>query len=138
MTMPLTICSRGHKFQKSRDQKVCPKCWPGYYRKGDTTKAKRNYKITSDVWLYPGMAGAWHFVSVSKAASDRIKKEFGNSRRGFGAVKVEVTVGKTKWKTSIFPDAKSGRYILPLKADVRKKEGIAKGDDLTFGIAIIG
>ncbi len=29
----LKICSRGHKFYKSSDCPVCPKCWAGYYRK---------------------------------------------------------------------------------------------------------
>lgn len=28
-----TICSRGHKFLKSTMRPVCPKCYPGYYRK---------------------------------------------------------------------------------------------------------
>ncbi len=26
-------CSRGHEFQKSSSQPVCPTCWPGRYRK---------------------------------------------------------------------------------------------------------
>lgn len=29
----LKLCSRGHKFFKSSDCPVCPKCWVGYYRK---------------------------------------------------------------------------------------------------------
>lgn len=29
----LKVCSRGHKFYKSSDCPVCPKCWSGYYRK---------------------------------------------------------------------------------------------------------
>lgn len=28
----LITCSRGHEFYKSSDCKVCPKCWPGYYK----------------------------------------------------------------------------------------------------------
>lgn len=27
------VCSRGHEFVKSREFPVCPKCWPGYYKK---------------------------------------------------------------------------------------------------------
>lgn len=26
-------CSRGHEYTRSKDQPVCPKCWPGYYKK---------------------------------------------------------------------------------------------------------
>ena len=29
----LVICSRGHSFYKTKDQPVCPKCWPGKYQK---------------------------------------------------------------------------------------------------------
>ena len=32
MQINLKICSRGHKFYKSSDCPVCPKCWSGYYK----------------------------------------------------------------------------------------------------------
>lgn len=83
----------------------------------------KKYKITSKVWLYPGMAG-WHFVSVDKKQSEEIKKKFGGMKRGWGSLPVMVTLGKTVWKTSIFPDTKAGTYLLPLKSEVRKKEGV--------------
>ncbi|MCH7983080.1 MAG: DUF1905 domain-containing protein [Chloroflexi bacterium] len=51
------------------------------------------------VWLYPGMQG-WHFVIVNKKVSADIKKNFGNLKRGWGSFPVNVTVGKTSWKTS--------------------------------------
>ena len=38
---------------------------------------------------------------------------------------------------SIFPDSKSGTYILPLKAKVRKKENIYEGDTVTFSCDIV-
>jgi hypothetical protein len=85
------------------------------------------YKLKSEVWLYPGMAG-WHFISVPKKEGEEIRKLFGANRRGWGSIPVRVTVGKTSWNTSIFPDKKSGSYLLPLKAEVRKKEGVWKGD----------
>lgn len=90
-------------------------------------------KVTTQVWLYPGMAGAWHFVSLDKTSAEKVRKhQKGKPRVGWGAVPVEVTLGKTTWRTSIFPDSKSGTYILPLKALVRKKEGVYEGDMVTF------
>lgn len=90
-------------------------------------------KVTASVWLYPGMAGKWHFVSLDKTATEKVKKhQKGKPRVGWGAVPVEVTVGKTIWRTSIFPESKSGTYILPLKAAIRKKEEIYEGDTITF------
>jgi len=81
------------------------------------------YKFKSNVWLYPGMAG-WYFATVPKDISADIKKQFGDMKRGWGSLPVNVTVGKTSWMTSIFPDKETGGYLLPLKADVRKKESI--------------
>ena len=93
------------------------------------------YKIRSEVLLYPSMAG-WHFLSVSKKQSEEIKKSFAGAARGWGSLPVEVTLGKTRWKTSIFPDKQSGTYLLPLKAAVRKKEGVSQGDTIHFTIQI--
>lgn len=73
------------------------------------------------------MAG-WFFASVPKEETEDIQKHFGDLKRGWGSLSVNVTVGSTSWKTSIFPDKKSGEYLLPLKAEVRKKEGISEND----------
>ncbi len=97
------------------------------------------YNMRQRVWLYPGPptgGGRWHFVSVSKHAGKDIKEYFGQDRRGFGSIPVVVTVGQTSWKTSIFPDKKLGTYVLPIKAEVRKREGITDGTLLAYSIKI--
>lgn len=91
--------------------------------------------MRAQVWLYLGMAGR-HFVSLSRKHSAEIKKVFSAMARGWGSLPVVVTIGKTSWKTSIFPDKKAGAYLLPLKADIRKKESISKGDIIIFWIEI--
>lgn len=96
---------------------------------------KPTYKMRAKVWLYPGMAG-WHFVTLPKKQSKEIKRYFGVLAGGWGSLPVMVTVGKTIWKTSIFPDKKSNAYLLPLKAEVRKKENIAIGNIVNFSIEI--
>jgi hypothetical protein len=85
------------------------------------------YSFSAKVWLYPGDA-AWHFVTVPQDISDEIDARFGDRKRGWGSLRVEVVIGKTTWKTSIFPDKREASYILPIKAAVRKAEHIAKGD----------
>lgn len=94
------------------------------------------YSIRSKVWLYPGMAG-WHFISVDKKHAEEIKKKYGAGARGFGSHKIKATIGKTSWNSSIFPDKKSGTYLLPLKADVRKAEGIKANSMVKFSIEIL-
>lgn len=98
--------------------------------------SKNKYHIKSKVWLYPGDA-AWYFVSIPKKESARIKIDFEKQKRGWGSLPVKITLGKTIWQTSIFPDKKSGMYLLPLKAEVRKKERIFKGITITFLLEIV-
>jgi len=96
---------------------------------------KSIYKMRASVWLYPGMAG-WHFVTLPKKESNDIKKKYGAHAKGWGSLPVTVTLGKTKWHTSIFSDKKEGAYLLPLKAEVRKKEGIRAGETIVFSLQI--
>lgn len=98
---------------------------------------KKKYKAHSKVWKYPGFGG-WHFVHVDKKQSKEIQEVFGELKRGWGSLPVVVTIGKTSWKTSIFPDKKAGVYILGIKAEVRKKENISIGDKVKFTIEIQG
>jgi hypothetical protein len=58
------------------------------------------------------------------------------SLRGFGSVKVEACLHDVTWRTSVFP-VKSGGYILPVKADVRRKAGIAAGDEVTVELELL-
>lgn len=96
----------------------------------------KKYKLKSKVFLWSGEMAAWHFLGVDKKNSAEIKAAHAGVRHGFGSVPVTVTLGKTTWKTSIFPDSKSGTYLLPLKAAVRKAEGVFDGDEVVFTIEI--
>ena len=98
---------------------------------------KKKFLFKSEVWLYPGTAGNWHFVSLPKVDGVEIKKDFGKNVRGWGSLRVEAQTGKTKWKTSIFPDKKSGTYILPIKALVRKCEGIYASEKIVIALKIL-
>ena len=96
---------------------------------------KPAYHIKAKVWQYNGPS-AWHFISLPAAVSKEIKKLFGEMAAGFGSLPVMVTIGKTQWKTSIFPDTKSNTYILPVKLMVRKRENIKNGQIINFSIEI--
>jgi hypothetical protein len=84
-------------------------------------------KCRSKLWLYQG-PGGWHFITLPAAAARQIKSFQHGERKGWGAVQVHATIGETTWKTSIFPDRKSKSYLLPVKADVRKREDIGDKD----------
>ena len=96
---------------------------------------KTVYKLRSKVWLYPGMGG-WHFIGVDEKNSRAIRAtQLGMPRRGWGSIPVVVKLGKSEWKTSIFPD-KSGVYLLPLKAAIRRQERIAADDVVAYTITL--
>ncbi len=82
------------------------------------------------------MAG-WHFVTLPKKISREIKTRFSPLKKGWGSIRVEMTLGKTLWKTSIFPDSKLGSYVLPLKSGIRKKEHVLAEDTIELELKII-
>ncbi len=97
--------------------------------------AAGTYKVSSEVLVYPGMGG-WRFLVLPKKESTEIKEKFGSRAKGWGSLPVSVTIGKTTWETSIFPDKKSGSYLLPLKAQVRRAEEIPDKEKVRFTIKI--
>lgn len=100
-------------------------------------KAKNQFTVTEEVWLYPGEVASWHFLTLPKDVSEIIRERFGKTTRGWGSLPVSATIGKTNFKTSIFPDKRSGGYLLPIKASVRASEGIHAGKRATVTVAIV-
>lgn len=98
---------------------------------------KKVYALRSELWLYPGESANWHFISIPKKESTDIEKTHLRKKAGFGSIRVTAVIGKSRWDTSIFPDRRSGTYLLPIKADVRRKEHLTKGDIVTLSIEIL-
>lgn len=94
------------------------------------------YKITAKLWRWSGAKASWFFFTVPERESDSIKAKTFHKKRGWGSVRVRVTIGKTKWETSIFPDGKTGTYVLPVKAEVRKREGLKEGTTVAVTIEL--
>jgi len=87
-----------------------------------------DFTFSGDVWLWQTeTATAWHFVTLPVDISEDIKAFTKHFARGFRSVKVEVRIGATIWKTSLFPSKEKGAYLLPLKKSVRVAEDIGVG-----------
>ncbi len=103
---------------------------------------KKVFKFKSKVVVWAGgnyneakKAGAWRMAFLPKDIGAKISEiQKGKKRRGWGAVYVNARVGKSIWKTSIFPDKRSSTYILPLKKEIRYEENLY--DDATFDFII--
>lgn len=94
--------------------------------------------FSAELWAAESDA-AWCFVTVPDDLSDTIEFIVAGRepRRGFGAVKVEVTVGGTTWQTSLFPDKGRGAFVLPMKRAVRDAEGLRVGEDVEVALRLV-
>jgi hypothetical protein len=92
--------------------------------------------ITAPLWIWTGGNGSWHFITVPEEQSDEIQAHCLMAMRGFESARVEATIDGVTWRTSVFP-MKSGGYFLPVKADVRRKAGIAAGDEVTVELELL-
>jgi Domain of unknown function (DUF1905) len=102
------------------------------------------HTVTATLWIWSSdkAPASWHFLTIEGEAAEAIhalalmrRLEFGR-KRGWGAMKVCATVGDTSWATSIFPDKGSGGWLLPVKAAVRKAEGLVAGDVTTVALSV--
>lgn len=84
------------------------------------------FEFEAAVFRWEG-AAAWHFAALPEEVTDEIDERWGRSVGGFGAVPVEVTIGATTWRTSLFPDTGRGTFLLPVKKAVRAAEGLTDG-----------
>ena len=54
------------------------------------------------------------------------------------SVRVEVTLGRSTWRTSLFPSKPLDTYVLPVKKAVRRAEQLDVDDTATFNIRVLG
>ena len=93
--------------------------------------------LSAPIWLWSGGQGSWHFLTVPEDQAVEIRAHsFSGERRGFGSVRVAATIAGVTWRTSVFPQ-KDGAYILPVKAEVRRRAGIAAGDMITVALELL-
>ena len=88
---------------------------------------------TGTLWRWSGSSGgSWHFLTIDGAAGEALSetalmRRLERSIGGFGSLKVKARIGESSFVTSVFP-SKSLGWLLPVKAAVRKVEGIGEGD----------
>ena len=94
------------------------------------------YRFDAELWRWEANAG-WYFVTVPAAISDEIKARAAGPRRGFGSVRVRVTIGASTWSTSVFPDSVRNAYLLPVKKAVRTRQRVDEGDPVTVALDVL-
>jgi len=86
--------------------------------------------------LWSGDKASWHFIMLTGDVVGEIHLASMGMTGGFGSVKVKATIGKTRWSTSVFPNKKTAGFVLPVKAAVRKAEGLSEGDHIALTLEI--
>jgi hypothetical protein len=103
-----------------------------------------SYAVTAQLWLWKSdkAPASWHFLTIDGEAAEAIhalalmRRLESGRRRGWGSMKVRACIGDTSWDTSIFPDKGTGGWLLPVKAAVRKSEGLVAGDEVEVSVAV--
>ena len=85
------------------------------------------HRFRAEVWEHsPEEPGSWHFLRLPAELAEDIALEAG-PREGFGSIRVEACIGSTTWRTSLFPEAATATFVLPVKRSVRQAEGLEAG-----------
>lgn len=92
-----------------------------------------NIEFEGEIWFWQGPA-PWFFVTVPEKQCEELYTLSGTVTYGWGMIPATVQIGKTTWTTSLFP--KDGRYIVPIKASVRKAENLEEGDTVSVRLEV--
>jgi hypothetical protein len=86
-----------------------------------------DFEFSGQVFEWRGPA-PFYYVALPDEDSADLKEASAMLTYGWGVIPVVVTIGATEWKTSLFP--KDGHYLVPLKDQVRRAEGLGAGDEV--------
>lgn len=90
-------------------------------------------EFDGEVWFWRGPA-PWYFVTVPSEHAEALAAMASFVSYGWGMIPVAARIGATTWTTSLFP--KDGSYVLPVKASVRRAEGLDEGSRATVHLGI--
>jgi hypothetical protein len=90
-------------------------------------------RFTGELWFWRGPS-PFHFITVPDEQSAELEAASAFVSYGWGMIPVTAHIGATGWKTSLWP--KDGGYIVPVKAQVRKAEGLELGDVVAIRLAL--
>ena len=92
-----------------------------------------NLEFSGELWFWKGPA-PWYFITVPEEECAHLEAASAIVTYGWGMIPVRAQIGGTGWTTSLFP--KDGRYIVPVKAWVRKAEGLDLGDTVAVRLTV--
>jgi hypothetical protein len=96
---------------------------------------KIKYEFSTKIWQHSA-SGGWCFVSLPVELSNEIRENLKWQEEGWGRLKAITKIGNSEWTTAIWFDTKHRTYLLPIKADIRRKEKIELNQMLELSICL--
>lgn len=90
-------------------------------------------EFTGEIIYWRGPS-PYHYVPVPDEESAAITAVASQVTYGWGVVPVLARIDGTAWETSLFP--RDGRYLVPVKAAVRRSEELDLGDTVTVRLVL--
>ena len=81
---------------------------------------KIKYQFKTKMWRH-NAPGGWYFASIPENLSKEIRENLQWQEEGWGRMKATAKIKLVEWDSSIWFDTKNECYILPIKAEIRKK-----------------
>ena len=90
-------------------------------------------EFSGEIVYWKGPA-PWYFITVPEEECSDLQATSAFVSYGWGMIPVTAQIGATEWTTSLFP--KDGRYLVPVKASVRKAERLGEGETVVVLLTI--
>lgn len=105
------------------------------------------WTVTAPLWVWRGSGSgppakaAWYFLTidgpVAVAIREAARRPSKGTARGFGSVRVTATIGTVSWQTLLFPSKNAGGYLLPVKADVRRRAALVADQPVVVSLSLV-
>ena len=96
-----------------------------------TSSVRLRFEASVIYWRGPA---PFFYAPLPTPEAEEIRRLSRQVTYGWGMIPVEATVGGVVFTTSLFP--KDGGYLLPLKADVRRRARVTAGDTIVVDLAV--
>ena len=89
------------------------------------------FSFTSELIEWRGPA-PFYFIPTPAKHTDEFKAIAADKSYGWGVLYANISLAGEYWKTTLMP--KDGRYLIPIKKDIRLKHGFEVGQKLKVEI----
>jgi hypothetical protein len=93
--------------------------------------ARLGFEATVIHWRGPS---PFFFVPIPAAEAEELRRISRAVTYGWGMIPVQAAIGDVVFTTSLFP--KDGSYLLPIKAEVRRRAEVTAGDRVFIELTV--